>query len=126
MLYIVDVDKQEDYTDGNSVTWWGHKYRGSPDVLKLYQKLEGKEKQGIKVVKAIKEGVWIKLVVECQEDISGFYLNTGLKGILTEDNHVESIEYDSIHIVELPLSDNYAVPGAEPFKIYNGVFNNER
>lgn len=121
MLYIVDVDKQSSYTDGNGITWWSHKYRGSPDVLKLYQRLEGEEKHGIKVVKAIKDGVWIKLVVECDEDISGLYLNTGLKAELTEDNDIESIEYDSIHIVDIPFSDNYAIGDAKPFKIYEEV-----
>lgn len=121
MRYIVDVCKQEEYTDLNGITWWSNKYRGTPDVFKLYQKLEGKEKHNIKVVKTIKDGIWIKLVVDCQEDISGLYLSTGLKGTLTEDRHIESIEYESIHIVELPLSDNYTVPDAKPFKIYNEV-----
>lgn len=116
--YIVDLCKQEEYLDSNGIVWWSNKYRGTPCVLSLYSRLIGQEHQGIKVVAAIKEGVWIKAIVESSEDLTGLYLSTGLKAELTEDKYVESVNYDSIHVLDVPICEVYVVPDAQPFKIY--------
>lgn len=116
--FIVDICKTVEYTDSNGVTWWSNKYRGSPNVLALYKNLIGQEQNGIKVVDVVQEDVWIKAVIETEMEVTGMYLSTQISGELTEDKHIESVDYESTKLMKIPISDNYSLKDAEPFKLY--------
>lgn len=116
--FIVDICKIVEYTDSNGVTWWSNKYRRSPNVLALYKNLVGQEQNNIKVVNVIQEGTWIKAIVETDMDVTGLYLSTQISGGLTEDKHIGFMDYKSAKLMEIPISDNYSVEDAEPFKLY--------
>ena len=112
--FVVDICKTSQYTDNNGVTWWSDKYRGSPDILKLYKSLEGKQAIGITVTNVFEEGNVIKAYVSSENDISGYYINPCVIGELTEDKHIESIAYSSISLAGIPLVEEYAVEGLLP------------
>jgi hypothetical protein len=116
--FIVDICKTIKYTDSNGVTWWSNKYRGSPNVLALYKNLVGQERNNIKVVEVIQENIWIKAIIETEMDVTGLYLSTQISGELTEDKHIESMDYKSARLMKIPISNNYSVEDAEPFKLY--------
>jgi hypothetical protein len=116
--FIVDICKTVEYTDSNGITWWSNKYRGSPNVPALYKNLIGQEQNGINVVDVIQDGVWIKAIIETEMDVAGLYLSTQISGGLTEDKHIESMDYKSAKLMKIPISGNYSVEDAEPFKLY--------
>ena len=112
--FLVDICKTSQYTDSNGVTWWSDKYRGTPDILKLYKGLEGEQGIGVSVVSVFEEGGVIKAYVSSEKDISGCYINPCIKAELTKDRHIESIDYSSISLYGVPLAENYAVEGLSP------------
>ena len=56
----------------------------------------------------------IKAYVSSENDISGYYINPCIMGELTEDKHIESINYSSISLAGIPLVEEYAVEGLLP------------
>lgn len=109
MKFVVDLCKTQEYTDNNGVTWWSSKYRGIPNVLKLYQGLIGQCKEGVTVTNIFEWDGVIKAHVECDSpDAEGKFLCPKIYATLTEDKHIESVDYDSIELDDLPLSDKYA------------------
>lgn len=113
-VFIVDICKTSQYTDNNGVTWWSDKYRGTPDILKLYKGLEGEQVLGTTITNVFEEGNVIKAYVSSENDISGYYINPRVIGELTEDKHIESIDYSSISLAGIPLVEEYAVEGLLP------------
>lgn len=112
MKFVVDLCNIQEYTDNNGVTWWSSKYRGVPNPLKLYQGLIGQSKEGIAIINVFEWDGIIKAHVECDSsDAEGKFLCPKLNVTLTEDKHIESVDYDSIELDDLPLSDSYAVDG---------------
>ena len=116
MIFVCDIDKEETYVDSNGVTWWGSKYQGQCNVLKLYKPLEGVVVQGIEVVSVFKEDKIIKVKVSCDEDLTGLYLCPKIVGTLDDDKHITEVSYNRTTLDVVPLSENFSVEGLKGFE----------
>lgn len=115
--YVVDLDRNTEYTDTNGVVWWGSNYRASGTVLDLYKPLEGMYVNGITITEVFRNGSIIQAYVETDMvEMEGLYLSPRISCNVEFDN-VISVEYEATALDSVCIIPLYSVEGLRGFRL---------